>query len=279
VSEDMKRNEIFATAKAHGLTSNIMKDDFGMEIPVDTVPIPSNGVTYNVDTGLAGMETIDIRAMTAREEDILTSRALIKKGTVINELIKSCVVDKNINVEKMLVGDRNAVMIAVRITGYGAEYKAEVACPACGEKDHYEFDLTSLPIKRLSSPPVSPGENCFEVTLPMSKKKVLYKLFTGEDEREQNIIAERKKKLKLSSDSLITDKLAASILSVGGIQDKNKINHFVRNMPARDSLFLRNAISENEPGVEMKSWMECNHCQEHSEVSLPLGASFFWPDS
>ena len=127
MSEDMKRNEIFATAKAHGLTSNIMKDDFGMEIPVDTVPIPSNGVTYGADTGLAGVETIDIRAMTAREEDILTSRALIKKGTVINELIKSCVVDKSINVEKMLVGDRNAVMIAVRITGYGAEYKAEVA--------------------------------------------------------------------------------------------------------------------------------------------------------
>ena len=83
-------------------------------------------------------ETVDIKAMTAREEDILTSRAFIKKGTVITELIRSCLVDKRIDPNSLLSGDRNALMVAIRVTGYGVEYSTEVTCPVC---DTYSFNV------------------------------------------------------------------------------------------------------------------------------------------
>ena len=141
-NETREGNEVFSAAQAQQAgfqTKNVMADDFGFEVPVEAVPLPSNGVVYPVDNPLHGLETLDIKAMTAREEDILTSRALIKKGTVITELIKSCLVNKSIDVEDMLVGDRNAIMTALRITGYGSQYTVEVDCPDCGEKSNQDF--------------------------------------------------------------------------------------------------------------------------------------------
>jgi hypothetical protein len=256
-----------------------MKDDFGFEIPVESVPIPSRGLAYPSDSALHCAESVDIRAMTAREEDILTSRALIKKGTVITELIKSCLVDKRIDVSKMLSGDRNAVMVALRITGYGSEYTAEVDCPACATKSKQSFDLSELPIKPLEITPVEGGQNCFEFTLPITKKNVRFRFLTGADEEEILLIQERKKKSGAMTDNLVTTRLQFALTSVDGKTDKAAIASFIRNMPARDSLALRQFIDKNEPGIEMKSFMDCPSCNETSEVKMPLGASFFWPDA
>ncbi len=281
-NETRQGNEVFGANQAQQAgfqTRNVMKDDFGYEVPVETVPLPSNGKIYPPDSGLHAKETIEIKAMTAREEDILTSRALIKKGTVITELIKSCLVDKSINVDDMIAGDRNALMTALRITGYGSEYNVQVECPECGALNKQDFMLTDLPIKRLSIEPVAEGANLFQFTLPMTKKNVQFKFLTGRDETEMSTIAERKKKQGQKNDSLVTSRLQYAIVAVDGITDRGKINRFVENMPARDSLALRKHIDANEPGIEMKSWMQCEECDEHTEVSLPLGATFFWPDS
>ena len=287
-----KRNEVFTggpTAhtgptshggNAQGMpTSNVMKDDFGFEVPVDTVPLPSNGLTYPVDSPMHLAETVQIRAMTAREEDILTSKALIKQGTVISHLLRSCIVSPGFDPDMMLAGDRNAIMTALRFTGYGKEYKVEVACPACGQKSKQEFDLSTLNIKRLQQEPIALGSNVFEVELPVTKKIVRFQFLTGNMEQEISTIQERKKKSGQVADSLVTTRLSYAILAVDSITDKSKIGFFIRNMPARDSLFLRKHMDKNEPGIEMRSWMDCNSCLEHSEVKLPLGAAFFWPDS
>ena len=281
-NETRNRNEVFTAAEAQKAgfqTRNVMKEDFDFEVPTESVPLPSNGTVYPADSPLASQETLDIKAMTAKEEDILTSRTLIKKGTVISALIKSCLIDKTIDPDLMLTGDRNAVMTAIRITGYGSEYNAEVDCPACGERSKQQFNLAELPIKRLECKPVSPGANLFEFHLPVTKKTVHFKFLTGKDETEMNIIQERQKKQGSKVESLVTTRLVHSIESIDGITDKNKIGTFIRNMPARDSLALRKHIDKNEPGIEMKSWMVCDNCDEHSEVNLPLGASFFWPDT
>lgn len=276
------RNEVFSAADAQRMghqVRNVMKDDFNFEVPVESVPLPSSGVVYGSDSPLFRQETIDIRAMTAKEEDILTSRALIKKGTVITHLLKSCMTDKRVDPDEMLSGDRNAIMTAVRITGYGAEYNVEVECPACGEKSKQTFDLAGLPIKRLTIQPIAEGANLFEYMLPVSKKRVRFKFLTGADEAEISVVQERKKKQGMSSDNLVTQRLMFAIQSVDSVSDKTKIATFIRNMPARDSLELRRYIDTNEPGIEMKSWMDCPSCLEHSEVRLPIGAAFFWPDS
>lgn len=284
MSENRDGNTVFTAnqAKDQGFTTrNVMKDDFGMDVPVESVPLPSQGKVYDVDSSSHNRETIEIKAMTAREEDILTSRALIKKGTVISELLRSCIVDKSIDVDRMISGDRNALMTAIRITGYGSEYTVEVDCPDCSEKSKQDFNLSELPIKRLNIDPVELGENAFEFELPVSKKKVVFRFLTGKDELNMQTAQQRRQKKKIGGDvdNIVTSRLLHSIMSIEGIDDKNKISTFVRNMPARDSQVLRKFMDDNEPGVEMKSWMQCPHCFEDTEVSLPIGASFFWPDA
>ncbi len=284
MSDRGDRNNVFGGqgpmgAPAGVTTRDVMRDDFGFEIPVESVPLPSMGFVYPSDSPLCDCETLDIRAMTAREEDILTSRALIKKGTVITNLLQSCVVDKRIDVQKMLSGDRNAVMVALRITGYGATYSVEVDCPACANKAKHDFDLASLPIKNLQIAPVEEHANLFEFQLPVTKKTVRFKFLTGADEEEIMTIQERKKKTGAVADSLITTRLQFSIVAVDGKTDKNLVASFIRSMPARDSMALRQYIDKNEPGIDMKQFIACDACGEHSEVRMPLGAGFFWPDA
>ena len=260
-------------------TSNVARDDFGIDIPIESVPLPSRGVVYPSNSALFDKETLDIKPMTAKEEDILMSRAYIKNGTVITKLLESCLVDKAIDVDSLISGDRNALMLALRITGYGADYKIEMGCPQCGNQTEADFNLSELPIKRLDIDPVSKGENAFEVELPVTKKTVLLRFLNGYDEKEQTIIDERKRKSGIMTNTSVTDRLTRSIISVDGVTDKNKIAFFVKNIPVRDSLSLRKFLDNEEPGVEMKGHMTCKYCYEESEVEIPVTSQFFWPDS
>jgi len=256
-----------------------VKAEFGLDIPLETVPLPSSGKVYSQESSLYGAETVEIRPMTAREEDILTSRALIKKGTVITELIKSCLVDRSINPIDLLGGDRNALMVAIRITGYGPEYGAEIECNECGTKSQHDFDLAQLPVRRLEIEPVAPGLNLFEFMLPRSKKTVKFRFLTGRDEEEIMITNEKQKKLGLKTESNVTTNLLHAIVSIDGIEDRSKIANFIKMMPAMDSLALRNFIKDNEPGVIMKQETSCPSCGHAEEVAMPLGVNFLWPQS
>jgi len=260
-------------------TQNVMKEEFGWEVPVETVPVPSEGKVYPQGSSIHGRNTLDIKAMTAKEEDILTSRALIQKGTVIKHLIQACLIDKSVDVGEMLLGDRNALMVSVRITGYGSAYTAESTCPECMKRSDQNFNLSSLEIKRLEIDPVAPGQNLFEFTLPITKKKVHFKFLTGADEEDRAVSLERKKKLMpdLKIENTVTSRLEQVIVSIDGITDRNKINHFIKNMPAQDSRKLRSFITKSEPGIDMAAWMSCPHCGEESKVDLPVGSNFFWP--
>ncbi len=261
-------------------TRNVMEEDFGWEVPVDTVPVPSQGKVYPSDSPLFGRESLDIYAMTAKQEDILSSRALIRKGTVIDHLLKSCMVDQGVNPQDMLVGDRNALMVAVRITGYGAEYNSDVTCPACGLAQRHDFNLAGLGIKRLQIEPAEPGANIFNFTLPVTGKEVKFKFLTGRDENDITVANERRKKSMpgLEIETSVTARLERAIVSVDGVADQTKIAMFVNRMPARDSKALRKYMLDNEPGIDMSTWMKCAGCGESSQISLPIGINFFWPD-
>ena len=258
---------------------NVMKEDFNWEIPIEAVPLPSEGKIYPQTNSLHNKQLVEIKAMTAREEDILASRALIQQGTVISHLIHSCMMDKDVDVDSMILGDRNALMVAIRITGYGSSYQATVGCPSCNEKSENEFDLSQLAINRLKIDPVTPGTNEFSFTLPVTGKIVNFKFLTGHDDLEISTTATRKKKMMpgMQFDSIVTSRLSSQIVAIGSIRDQNRINMFVNGMPAQDSRKLRKYIGDHEPGIEMRSWMKCQHCGSASEVALPLGAGFFWP--
>lgn len=277
------RNQVFAGPGPHVVappTMSVheqMKKEFDLEIPDEVVPLPSGGKTYPANHSFCGRDRVDIKAMTAREEDILTNKALLKKGTVITELIRSCLVDKSVDPTLLLAGDRNALMVAIRITGYGVEYHAEIECPECEAKVQHEFDLSQLPISPLMIEPKFPNENMFEFKLPYTGKIVLFKFMTGRDEEEISMMHEKQKKLGMANMSKVTTSLQHSILSVGGVDDRGKIATFVRNMPARDSLALRNYIRANEPGIKMAQEVTCASCGHSDEAAVPIGITFLWP--
>lgn len=254
-------------------------DDLGFVIPVDNVPLPSRGLVYDQKSALHKLEWVAIKAMTAREEDILTSKAFLKNGTVISHLLRSCIATPGINPVEMLSGDRTALLVALRITGYGPDYVIATQCPACQHKQDYEFDLRQLPVKMLELEPLMPFANRFNVSLPVSKKNITFRFMTGADEEQLQLEqAMKKKKIKTQLDNIVTSRYLKQIVAVDGREDKGYINRFIQNMPARDSRFLRSYIEKHDPGMEMKGVMLCEECGEGSEVDVPIQASFFWPD-
>lgn len=284
-----KRNEVFTPPRPAGIDPAIqtqtayesVRSDFGLDIPVELVPLPSNGLIYPTNSPLHGKEIVEIRAMTAREEDILTSKALLKKGTVITELIKSCLVNKEIDPAKLIAGDRNALMVSIRVTGYGHEYDAEITCSndECEVKSTRTFNLAELAINRLTITPIEPGQNLFEFMLPFTKKLIKFRFLTGLDEEDMSLTQERQKKMGLQSATAVTSNLLHSIVSIDNQTDRAKIAAFVRLMPARDSLALREFIKKNEPGISMRQETECPTCGHVEEVAIPIGTNFLWPST
>jgi hypothetical protein len=278
------KNAIFSARQAAeqaGLVSRAeaARQELGIEIPSALVPLPSRGLVYPTDSPLYGRSEIEIKGMTTQEEDILMSRALIKKGTVITELIRSCLMDPGIQVNDLLSGDRNALMVAVRITGYGPEYSAQVQCPACEARQEFAIDLSNLEIKPLEIEPSATGVNQFSFTLPISKKEVLFRFLTGKEEEEIMATMENKKKKGLVNDNVVTTRLFYSILSVDGKTDKTIISKYIQFMAARDSLALRQYIDKHEPGIDMRHPFECKSCGHSEVIAVPMGPSFFWPNT
>jgi rubredoxin len=215
--------------------------------------------------------------MTAREENLLMSREHIRKGTVIDELLKACVVDKTINLSELLVGDRNAIMIAIRCFGIGEDYSARVECPECQSKTDFVFDLTQLDTKDFQPiSQIAPFQNAFSFVLPFTKHEVVFKLLTGGDERKILDLMEQRKKKNLP-DEMITTRLLYSILSINGKEERAFIANYINNMPARDARALRKFMDENEPSIDMSQTFKCSNCGYEEVMQIPMGPEFLWP--
>lgn len=288
MTEEQKRelrNSVFAAKQAvqgaqGGVTrEQYAKQELGLDIPVDAVPLPSGGKIYSSEHALHGADRVEFRAMTAREEDILMSRAYIKKGTVITELIKSCLIDKAVDVNSLISGDRNALMIAIRVSGYGANYQPQYTCPNCETMNELHVNLAELPIKPLDLTPAEAFANLFHFKLPKTGKTVGFKFLTGEEEERILKTIEVKKKKGIQNDNIVTTRLLSSIVDIDGVNDKNQIAKFVQFMPALDSLELRKYIDDHEPGVDMTIEFQCQSCDHVGDITLPMGPSFFWPNS
>lgn len=280
MSDDREgRNRIFGGSESSESVERT-KSELGSDIPVEEVPLPSRGKVYPSSSALHNRDTLPVRAMTIREEDILTSRAYIKKGTVITELIKSLVAERDVDVRELISGDRNALMVAIRIMGYGAAYNVDITCSACEKKStNFEFMLDRLELKRLAIDPVSPGMNLFRFKLPVSKREVEFKFLTGKDEEEITVTNEKMKKIGSENDKLISSRLKYAIVSIDGKTDRSLVVSAIDKMLARDSLDLRRFMEKNEPGISMDQEFVCKHCQHVEEVSIPIGTNFFWPQS
>ena len=258
--------------------------DDGYNIPFDLVPLPSEGKLYEEAHPLYGEKSVQIKAMTTVEEDILTSRALIRKGQVVDELIKSCLLNKSIDPAELLVGDKSAILLAIRISGFDADYRMKTVCPECDGVFEHDFNLAACKVKRLGANPMKDGENLFEFTLPKTKKKVLFRLLTAGDEADVARTQEaRRKALKKATgrvsevDTNVSDRLIKSIVQIGKEKDKNKLATLIRQMPALDARALRKHINEIEPDMEMVEEVKCPHCGSLEQHDIPMGVEFLWP--
>ena len=237
-------------------------------LPTETIELPSKGLLYPEDSELA-KGTIEMKYMTAKEEDILTNQSYIQKGTVIDKLIKSLIVSK-IDYNQLLIGDKNAIMIAARILGYGAKYEFTY------NEEQHEVDLSKLDNKKIDEKLFESGVNEFSYKLPQSGNEVTFKLLNHKDEQDIARELEGLKKINKDASPELTTRLKYIIQSVNGERDKKDIRDFVDNyLLARDARALREYIKEISPDLDLTFFPNI----KGSSVNIPIGISFFWPDA
>ena len=257
-------------------------EPFSFVVPSEFVELPSKGRFYPENHPLHKQEVVEIKHMTAKEEDILTSRALLKKGVAIDRAMQSIIKDSRLNVNTMLTGDRNAVLIAARISGYGSEYITQVTCPACNNQQRETFDLSALNAYDggevdLTSEITDHHNGTFTTVLPASNLEVTFRLLTGVDERNLITQLEGARKRK-QQENTVTRQLKMMIVAVNGIEERDTINNVVDQLPSRDSRHLRTFYKVATPNVDMSQDFECEACDYEDTLEVPLTADFFWPD-
>ena len=242
------------------------------KFPTETVDLPSKGYLY-VEGHPLSSGKVEIKYMTAKEEDILTSQNLIQQGTVIDVLLQSLIVDKTINVNDLLIGDKNAIMLAARILGYGKEYKFEY------DEREQDVDLSELEPVDINFKKITKGTNEFSFELPTSKRTITFKLLNGHDEKK--IEAEVKARAKISKDlsSELTTRFKHMILSIDGNSEKEYIANFVENeFLSRDSFAFRQHLAVITPDIDMTTNVIDSGGKE-TEVVIPITVRFFWPST
>jgi predicted RNA-binding Zn-ribbon protein involved in translation (DUF1610 family) len=245
--------------------------------PTEIVDLPSLG-RYPEGHPLSGKETIEIRHMTAKDEDILTNRSMLKKGIAIDRLLQNLMKDKNIDARTLYVGDRNAILIHARASAYGQDYKTKIQCPACGETSKFKFDLSDHEVyhgDKWEEFDIEETERgTFKTTLPVSTIVAEIRPLVGLDELK--LVKEQKGKDGL--ENIITKQMKMFTVSFNGYTEEHILAHVADNMVATDSRYLRDCFKIISPDVKMEGGFECRHCGHEEVITVPFGADFFWPD-
>ncbi len=255
--------------------------------PTQLVDLPSEGKFYPEGHPLHNKKTLEIREMTAKEEDILSSQSLIRKGVVLERLLQSIIIDSHIDPQHLLLGDKNAIFMAARISGYGEEYKTTVTCPACNTTQKTVFDLNEfsspgLPdlgfvSEKVASSVEETQRGTFLVRLPKSRLKVDVRLVNGEMESRIAASLEARKKQKMSEKPL-TEHLKVCVVSANGVEERSELGNFIDNMPAQDSRFIRKVMTEITPNIDLTQEFVCDTCDHEQDLEVPINLDFFWPD-
>ena len=244
------------------------------KFPTEVVDLPSKGYYYPADNPLSSGK-IEIKYMTAKEEDILTSQNLIQKGIVLDKLLESLVVDKKIDLTSMLIGDKNALFIASRVLAYGKEYTFDYTDTQGQSKEH-TFDLTKLKDRKIDFSKHEKGKNLFSFKLPQSERTIEFVLLTDGDEREVGKEVEALSKVSGGVTKEVTTRFKKMLVSVDGNSERVFVNTFVDNeFFTQDSQAFRNHYQEITPDINMDIVIDDDG--EGVEITVPMTVRFFWP--
>jgi len=253
---------------------------FSFVVPTEFVELPSRGRFYPEGHPLHGEESIEIRQMTAKEEDILTSRTLLKKGIALDRVVENLIVDKRIDPDTLLIGDKNAIVVVIRVSGYGNEYNTQVSCPACDTTQEYSFDLNKANIYpgelKEGWDITENGDGTFNIVLPRTKVAVTFRVLTARDEKElmKGMESDRKRTYEKG----VTRQIVNIVTAVNGDSSPEAINYLVENIPSMDSRHLRLAYKSVAPNIDLTQHFVCEECDNEQDLEVPLTADFFWPD-
>ena len=240
------------------------------KFPTEVVDLPSKGLLYPKESPLSSGK-IEMKYMTAKEEDILTNQNYISKGIVLDKLLQSLIVS-NVDYNELIAGDQNAVMIAARVLGYGKDYEFSYA----GEK--HIVDLTTLKDKEFDESLITPHKNEFSFKLPHSGNEITFKILTVGDESKIRKELEGLKKISKDANPEISTRLKYIITSVNGDREQSTIRKFVDNyLLAKDSRALREYIKKIQPDIDLTVSLEIGGVEE--DITLPITVNFFWPES
>lgn len=238
------------------------------KLPTETVELPSKGLVYPESSPLSSGK-LEMKYMTAKEEDILTNQSYIQKGIVLDKLLESLIVTEGVEVKDLIVGDKNALFVAARVLGYGKDYSFTY------EGRQTTVDLSTIENKPFDESSLTKGVNEFTFILPSSEVKLTYKLLTGHDEKNIEKEIEGLKKLNKDTSPELTTRLKYMITSVNGDRESKTIRQFVDNhLLARDSRAFREYIKTTQPDVDLTFTTDSGE-----EVAIPIGLNFFWPDA
>jgi hypothetical protein len=272
---EMTDEELKANLMADYKQTSVKKSNF----PTEIVPLPSKGLLYPEEHPLAS-GNIEMKYMTAKEEDILTSQNLIKQGVVLDKLFESLIITP-INYGDLFVGDKNAVMVAARILGYGKDYVVEVDDPfSPGTKQKVTIDLTQIEHKEVDYSLFEHRKNEFDFELPQSKRVVTFRLMTHSLDKQiqTEIKGMNKTTVRTGIDRELTTRLKNLIIAVDGESGRATINNFVDNeLFAMDSRALRTYMKEISPDLDMTFTFISEATGEVKEMDIPMDVSFFWP--
>ena len=248
-----------------------------LKFPTEQIELPSKGLIYPSDSPLSS-GTIEMKYMTAKEEDILTNVNYINQNIVIDKLLQSLIIS-DVKYNELLVGDANSLLVAARILGYGKDYEFEYTDPDTGNKKDIVVDLTTLNPKPLDESIFVKGKNEFEFVLPSSKIPVTFKLLTQGDQKAIEKEMAGLKRINPKASSEVTTRLKYMIVALNGDRSPATIREFVDNMLVRDSQALRNYYNKISPDLELKF----NYVKDNGDVvegvNIPLNVSFLLPDT
>lgn len=237
------------------------------KLPTEVVELPSKGLIYPEDNPLSSGK-IEMKYMTAKEEDILSNQAYIEKGIVIDKLLQSLIVS-DINYNDLIIGDKNAIMVAARILGYGKNYIFKY------DGEQVEIDLTTLENKSFDEKLFTKGVNNFSYILPATDTEITFKILTHKDEQNIGREIDGLKKVSKTDSSSVSTRLKHIITSVGGDAEQKTVREYVdKYMLAQDSRALRNHIQTFQPDIDLTFFPP----NGEDRKSLPIGLNFFWPD-
>jgi len=246
-------------------------------VPTDFVKLPSEGKFYSKDHLFHNTKEVEVKYMTTKEEDVLTSPAYNEKGIVFEKLIENLLVE-NVKAAALLAGDKNAILINARKNAYGSDYPIRINCAACLQENEFDFDLSQVQAKQIDFTDVKfTEEGNFLLELPKTKAIVELRLLTGEDEQEITKRAEQKAKHNLPEE-VVSDRYRQMFVSINGNREVGTINEFISNMPILDSRFLQKRYLSVVPDVDLSYKYVCSECGYKNEGGLPITGDFFWPD-